>query len=130
MRKAVFILASLLIFFTACKQEDNQEELAGKAAELYYSYLMHGNYNAFIDGTYRSDSLRPAYREQLIENLKMFALQMQEEHKGIDRFAVNSVKIDTANHTVAAFINIVYRDSIKEQILLPMIRKEGVWYMK
>lgn len=128
--RTVFLVISFLILLAACKKDDNQEELVGKAAAVYYSYLVNGNYDAFIGGTYRSDSLRPFYRQQLIENLKMFAAQQKEEHGGIDRFAVSAVKIDTASHTADAFIDIVYRDSLKEQILLPMIRKDDIWYMK
>ena len=45
----------------------NPNELAVRAAKVYYDYLIAGNFEAYVDGFYRPDSIPGSYREQLID---------------------------------------------------------------
>ena len=71
MRKILIVLCSLLLLFSCKKQEKDAAEIVGKTAKIYYDYLLHDNYEAFVDGSFRPDSIPPSYREQLIANAKI-----------------------------------------------------------
>ncbi len=128
MRKIIMFAICLLV--AACKKEINHEEIAANAAQQYYSYLMNGDYEAFVDGTYRADTIRPAYRQQLLDNMKMFVAQQQEEHQGIKSFTVKRVELDSLITKADVFLILTYGDSCKEEVLLPMVQHEGLWYLR
>ncbi len=105
-------------------------ELAGQAAKVYYEQLLKGDYDSFVDGTYRPDSIPPDYRRQLVDNAKMFVGRQQDEHQGIKRVQVVSAVADTAHHTATVFLGLAYGDSVAEQVAVPMVEHGGVWYMQ
>ncbi len=129
MRKIITLFAICLLL-AACKKEINHEEIVANAAQQYYSYLMNGDYEAFVDGTYRADTIRPAYRQQLLDNMKMFVAQQQEEHQGIKSFTVKRVELDSLITKADVFLILTYGDSCKEEVLLPMVQHEGLWYLR
>lgn len=102
----------------------------GNTARQYYSYLLEGNYDAFVDGCYQKDSIRREYRNQLIDNAKMFVGQQNTERKGIKSFDLVSAKVDTASHTANVFLKLNYGDNSTEQVVLPMVEVDGLWYMR
>lgn len=129
MRKAL-LFALAAVFMIACKKDVNYEELVSNAAKQYYTYLLEGNYDAFVDGCYREGTIREAYRSQLVDNAKMFVGQQKVEHQGIKTVEVVSAKVDTAAHSANVFLNLKYGDNTSEQIVLPMVEKENIWYMR
>ena len=122
--------AVLLLLSCESKKEDNQAEIAGNAARQYYSYLMAGDCGAFVDGTCRKDSIRKEFRDQLIDNARMFVAQQQDEHKGIKAVEVKRVDIDTMRTRAEVFLVLTYGDKTNEQVLVPMVKSDGLWYMK
>ena len=130
--KKVFGFAVLLVFvgFVWSCSKAKPEELVAKTAEQYYSYLLNGDYEAFVDGCYQPDTIRKAYRLQLVENAKMFIDQQRKEHEGIQAFQVVDVQIDTAAHTANVFIDLTFGNGTNEQILLPMVQKDDLWMMR
>ena len=125
------MLLSLLGIFCACsKKEIKPEEMALRMAKVYYEQLLSGDYASFVDGMSYNDTVVPAYREQLITNMKMYIGQQKKEHQGIKQVLPLRAVHDTVNHTFNAFLMMCYNDSTKEQVVVPMVEKEGVWLMK
>ena len=101
-----------------------------KAALHYYQQLLNGDYAAFVDATYRPDSLPSTYRSQLILNAKMFIEQQQNEHDGLKSVVVAHATIDEAQHTGNAFLTFRYGDGSSEQVVVPMVEHDGAWYLR
>jgi len=131
MRKSFFtivvVVAAMLV--AGCRN-DNQGELAARTAKLYYDALLEGRYEQFVDGTYHKDSLRPQYRQQLIDNARMFVGQQKDEHRGIREVRVSDFKLDSITTDCNVFLVFAYGDSTSEEVLVPMTEKDGVWLMK
>ena len=123
----VVVVAAMLV--AGCRN-DNQGELAARTAKLYYDALLEGRYEQFVDGTYHKDSLRPQYRQQLIDNARMFVGQQQDEHRGIREVRVSDFKLDSITTDCNVFLVFAYGDSTSEEVLVPMTEKDGVWLMK
>ena len=125
------MLLSLLGIFCACsKKEIKPEEMALRMAKVYYEQLLSGDYASFVDGMSYNDTVVPAYREQLITNMKMYIGQQEKEHQGIRQVLPLRAVQDTVSHTVNAFLMMCYNDSTKEQVVVPMVEKGGIWMMK
>lgn len=129
--KKIIVFGCILLSLFGCKHIFNDPaKPVGKAALHYYQQLLDGNYAAFVDATYRPDSLPSTYRSQLVLNAKMFIEQQQNEHNGLKSVAVAHATIDEAQHTGNAFLTFTYGDGSSEQVVVPMVEHDGVWYLR
>ena len=108
----------------------NGGELAGRAAKLYYEQLLKGQYEAFLGGENRSEKLPDSYRKQLLTNLRQFIEQQKKEHEGIDSVSLASSVFSEKDSTASAFLLFHYGDKTTEQVVVPMLKKHGVWMMR
>ena len=69
-------------------------------------------------------------RVLLVGYALMFVCLLQEEHRGIRQVKVAEAQVDTARHRGDVFLVLSYGDSTSEQIVVPMVCQDGVWYMK
>jgi len=121
------ILSCLLLL--GCSRPD-PGEVAARAAKQFYDYLLEGKYDAFVDGQYREGEIPQGYREQLITNAQMFVGQQKNKHRGIKEVRVVNAKVDTALHSANVFLVFTYGDSTNEEICVPMLEHEGIWYLR
>ena len=128
MKKLLYIVFIALVI--ACAKEIDQGEVAARVAKHYYDTLVAGHYDAFLEGTYQQDSIPKRYRDLLLDNAKMFIAQQNKEHQGIKEITIRSATIDTLHHTGNAFLMFSYGDKTKEQVIVPMVERGGVWYMR
>ena len=129
--KKIIVFGCILLSLFGCRHIFNDRaKPVGKAALHYYQQLLDGNYAAFVDATYRPDSLPSTYRSQLVLNAKMFIEQQQNEHNGLKSVAVAHATIDEAQHTGNAFLTFTYGDGSSEQVVVPMVEHDGVWYLR
>lgn len=106
------------------------EEIALQAAKVYYDRLLQGDYDAYVDGTLHGDSVPSAYRQQMVLNMQMFMERQEREHGGISTVTPLRAVMDSSTNTVNAFLTILYADSVQEEIVVPMMEREGVWYIR
>ncbi|MBQ6210200.1 MAG: hypothetical protein IJK42_10590 [Prevotella sp.] len=130
MRNIIYVFcAFLLASLYACGGKD-PGEVAAHAAKQYYDYLLQEKYDAFVDGQYRPDAIPSSYREQLIANAKMFMGQQSKEHRGIKEVRIVNAQADTARHAANVFLLFAYGDSTSEEVNVPMVEHEGIWYLR
>lgn len=125
-----FLFLALLLGQTACREQVDPAQMAAVAAKGYYDLLLEGDYEAYVDGFHYPDSIPASYREQLVDNARMFMDTQREAHKGIKRVEVVTATADTASHSANVFLLFVYGDSLKEQVLVPMVESRGAWKMR
>lgn len=137
MRILILIISAFLFVCSCSKKQMQQEDIALQAAKVYYDHLLQGNYDAFIDGVLRTDTLPSDYRTQLRLNLKQYIETAEKENKGISRVEALRAKCDTLKLsndsniiTAQAFIAICYNDSTREEVVVPMVYKAGIWYLR
>lgn len=126
-----FMILSIELVFASCKKETpDPGYFAGIAAKGYYDLLLEGKYNDFVAGYNQPNRIPKGYHEQLLLNAQMFMEQQQEEHKGLAGIHVLHAKADTARHVADVFLQMVYGDSTKEQVVVPMVLVHGDWKMR
>lgn len=146
MFRNIFLSLCALLSLAACSDDGpHPEDVALQAAKAYYDQLLHDDYDSFVEGTLKGDTLVPSdFREQLLLNARQYSEQLHELHNGISRIEAVRATCDTVivqglkNHegndsTVRianAFLAIHFADSTREEIVVPMIELRNVWYMK
>ena len=126
----------LLAVLAACGNA-TKEELAALAAKGYYDHLIHGEYEQFYegmdqrtlpDGTALSDEA--AYRSQMLDNLRQFMARQEQEHRGVLEVRVSNATTDTVQQVTNVFLVLCFGDSTNEEIVVPMVERNGAWRMK
>ena len=142
MNKSLIILGVILSLMgvAACSSDVSQEQRAMTTAKKYYEQLVAGDYEGFVESTVISqDSLPADYKEQLVLNAKMYMERMQDEHHGIRSVKAIRAQVDTLKApgsdeigviTAQAYISLGFADSTKEEVLVPMVLKDDVWYLR
>ena len=128
MKKLFYFFVALLA--VACSSGPDPGEVAAQAAKEYYTQLLAGKYEHYVDGVYRPDSIPPSYRRQLIDNAKMFVGQQKDERRGILDVRVVNAVADTTKRSANVFLIFAYGDSTSEEVVVPMVQHRGVWYMR
>ena len=128
MRKLVYLI--LIVIVVACSTGVSREEQAALAAKGYYTHLVKGEYEQFVEGRLMADSLPADYRSQLIEGYKQFVAQQVEARKGIHEVSVSRAYTDSLAGYTNVLLLLCYGDSTTEEIVVPMVERDGRWMMK
>ena len=126
-------LLSLLLalgLWAGCSSQPTPEELAGEAAKEYYERLAAGDCEAFLSGRADAELLPADYRRQLLQVCEQYVRQQEKSHGGIASVVLSSARRDTLQHLTQAFLLLTFRDSVCEEIVVPMIECNGQWRMK
>ena len=125
------LVVPMALALSACSNSGpTPADLAGQAAKIYYAYLVEGKCEAWVDGFWQPDSIPGSYRQQLVDNARMYLAQQQEEHGGIDSVNLVRAEADTAHHTGHAYLTLCYRNKEREEIVVPMVLVHGLWMMR
>ena len=128
MRKLVYLI--LIVIVVACSTGVSREEQAALAAKGYYTHLVQGEYEQFVEGRVMADSLPADYRSQLIEGYKQFVAQQLEARKGIQEVSVSRAYTDSLAGYTNVLLMLCYGDSTTEEVVVPMVERNGRWMMK
>ena len=108
-----------------------KEELASLAAKGYYEHLIHGEYEQFYEGMDQREFTSEAdYRSQMLDNLRQFMARQEKEHHGILEVRVSNAATDTVQQFTNVFLVLCFGDSTNEEIVVPMVERNGSWRMK
>ncbi len=132
MRKAWWALcaACVLIWCAAGCSKTDPAQLAAHTAKCYYDYLLDGKYGDFVAGLYYEGEMNDVYRTQLEDNAKMFIAQLKKWRSGLVAVDIDSAAYENDTHSAQVFLVFHYGDSTRERLLVPMVEKEGVWFMR
>ena len=132
MKKCFFFLLIVLGSVLSCKQEaPSAEDAVMQQAQQYYQSLLKGEYDAFLSGIDGADSLPAVYREQLMANTCQFVDVQQQQRGGmVSVEAIRAVIDSTATTHADAFLLICFGDSTREEVVVPMVERQGKWLMR
>ena len=126
MRKLICLV--VLAIVAACSNP-TKEELASLAAKGYYQHLIDGDYDHFLEGREFADSLPADYRSQLIDGYSQFMAQ-QQARGGIREVRISRAFTDSTQQYTSVLLMLCYGDSTTEEVVVPMVERDGRWMMK
>ena len=130
MRKFAYIAILIIIVCGAACSNPTREELASLAAKGYYQHLIDGDYDHFIEGHVMADSLPNDYRSQLNDAFAQFLAQQTSSRGGIREVRVSRAFTDSTQNYTSVLLMLCYGDSTTEEVVVPMIERDGRWMMK
>ena len=126
-----FLCAVLAMAFSSCGETPVEtEKVVATTAKLYYEYLLQGKFEDFVGGIDHHVPAGEAYDKQLVDNAKLFVKRQEILHDGLVRIDVSDAEVDVDAHTANAFLVFSFADSTSEQVVVPMVERDGVWLMR
>lgn len=132
MRKRIGIVLAplILLVFPGCSKP-TPEELASLAAKGYYDHLIHHEYEKFFEGMELRELMEQEdYRSQLLDGFRQFMAQQQTAHGGIREVGIVRAKTDSTRQCTDVFLTLCFGDSTNEEIVVPMVERNGCWRMR
>ncbi len=134
MRKSLVGIVGIFVFLgmlgMSCGNP-TAEEMASLAAKGYYEHLIHGEYEQFLQGKVGLNKhSEQEYWNQLRDNCHQFVHQQEQAHRGIHEVRVVNAKTDTLQKYTNVFMMLCFGDSTNEEIVVPMVERDGRWYMR
>ena len=77
-----------------------------------------------------ADGYPESYRQQLVINAKQYMAGMRTRHSGVSDIVVTRAETDTLGGYTNVFMLITFADSIREEIVVPMVKRGNEWKMK
>jgi len=131
MRTSGFLLMAILLLCGCSRQGQSPEEQAGIAAKEYYDRLLAGDIDAFLNGKADIDSVPADYRSQMYAACEQYKKELDETHGGVAAITVSNARKDsTQQMMMQAFLLLNFRDSTKEEIIVPMVQRGEVWKLR
>ena len=125
--KKLIACCLLFVVFFVCSCGQYTHKAARKAAEEFYTMLIEGNYQGFVDGYANAESLPEGYRSQLVDAVaQLMATERMRNLTGVVA-TKDSLLEDSAAYVM---LQLNYCDSTSEQVELPLILMEDGWRMK
>lgn len=110
--------------------EVTPEERAAAVAKSCYEALYQGHPELFLDGRDGAGQLPADYRSQLLDAYRQHVSETENNHRGVRSVAVSDCQRDSTLGVMQVFLVVNYGDGTKEEIVTPMVERNGVWLMK
>ena len=131
MRRLVYLfLVIIIIGVASCGGNLTPEEMASLAAKGYYEHLAAGEYDEYLQGVAGCDSAPEDYVAQLRLGAQRYVQRCHQLHHGISEVRVSSVKPDSTLSCTQVFLLLLFADSTREEICVPMVEQNGKWRMR
>lgn len=124
----VFAALMMICVAVSCSETQEKADLVAHTAELYYGYLLAGDVSSFVEGMDGYAQWPDAYKSEMRGNAAMFADRQLKTHGGLR--SVTAERSETDSTVAEVFMAFEYADGTKEQVLVPMVRRRGLWYMR
>ena len=122
-------LLFMLFLLVACGGV-TAEEQASLAAKGYYTHLIKGEYELFLEGKQGAGLLPENYRSQLLDGYRQYVAQQETLHHGIREVRVATARRDTLANYTEVFLILCFGDSTNEEVVVPMEEHQGQWRMR
>lgn len=130
MRKLVYLVLLVSLAQWAACSSPTRKELASLAAKGYYQHLIEGDFDHFLEGRVMADSLPDDYRSQLIDGYSQFLAQQVKARGGINEVRISRAFTDSTQQYTSVLLMLCYGDSTSEEVVVPMVERNGRWMMK
>ncbi|MBO4641664.1 MAG: hypothetical protein J5661_02250 [Bacteroidaceae bacterium] len=131
MKKLAFLFLLLTLLSSACRRDKDAitHERVRQVAEQYFSYLVDGKYDKYVEGMVDADSMPDLYRSQLIDMVAQFVAQQKGNHGGLAFACAMTDSLPDSIHA-HVFLDVHFADSTVERIGMPLRYQNGRWKME
>ena len=98
-------------------------------AEMYGHYI-NGEFSVYVDQMESLDHTTEAYRSQMADLFKQRHRAQVEENGGPVACRLMNVKTNANGTYAEVYVEVTFKDSSYEEIMLPMVRVDDIWRLR
>jgi len=121
-----------LISLFSCSEEQGDtftNEFVQQAAQHYYTLFIQGKAKEYVEGMAGFETFSEDYKEQ-IQNVIAQSAKELDRKGGVVRVKALSDTIYVADSTAYVYLDLVFADSVHEQVGVSMAFHQGCWRIK
>jgi hypothetical protein len=122
----------MLAILAGCsrKQEDAfTDESVQQAAQRYYAYFVNGDAKQYVEGMADYQTFSEDYVRQM-QDVITHASNELARRGGVVRVEALVDSLYEADSTACVFLDLVFPDSVHEQVGVPMVFQKSKWRIK
>ena len=123
---------SLVAFLASCTKtapDTFSHESVQQAAQRYYTYFVNGDAKQFVEGMADSQTFPEDYTRQMQDVIAQAAKELARKGEVV-RVEALSDSLYAADSTAYVFLDLVFADSVHEQVGVPMVFQKSKWRVK
>lgn len=130
------MLVASISMLMACHKDDAAQtvrdgRLRNEDVEEMYRPYLRGEYDVYVAQMESLDDKPESYRQEMAMLMKQRHRQQEEDHSGGPLSCrVKKLEFDADSTFCSAFLLVTYMDTTEEEILLPLVRKNGQWRLR
>lgn len=129
-REALSVLVLVSLFCCSPEQGDTfTSESAQQAAQRYYTLYTQGKAKECVEAMADAESFSPEYKEMLQDVFAQGAKELGRKGS-VACVEATSDTLYVADSTAYVYLDLVFTDSVHEQVTLPMVFKKGEWRLR
>jgi len=133
MKKSVLFILTVSVFLAlACSRSGDRftHKSARDAAQRFYSELIEGRYEKFVEAQDYADSMPQSYHEQMSAVMKLHVLNIKGKRGGIISAEATADTLIECDSSACVFLNVLFSDSLTEQICIPLVFRQNRWKLR
>ena len=87
-------------------------------------------YDEFLSSRADMTNLPDSYREQMVDAYRMYIDTERRTHRGISSAVATRAEMDSTLSLMQVFVMLTFADSTQEEVVVPMVRRDGQWKMR
>ena len=129
MKKLLIPLCFGIFFVVACSRKGDSltHDSARQAAERYFTMLLDGRYEEYVNGLVDTDTMPDDMRSQMVDLMAQF-MKQQSLNRGL--LSVTATSDTIQDSTAYVFLDVLYGDSVSEQVGMPLRFVGDRWRME
>ena len=126
------LLLLAFLFLASCTKTNPDtfsDESVQQAAQRYYTYFINGDAKQYVEGMADSQNFTEDYSMQMQDVITHASKELSKRGRVV-RVEALSDSLYTADSTAYVFLDLVYADSVHEQVGVQMAFQQGCWRIK
>ena len=128
-RGLYLLLVAFLASCTKTAPDTFSHESVQQAAQRYYTYFVNGDAKQFVEGMADSQTFPEDYTRQMQDVIAQAAKELDRKGEVV-RVEALSDSLYAADSTAYVFLDLVFADSVHEQVGVPMVFQKSKWRVK
>jgi hypothetical protein len=101
---------------------------ARRAAEYFYSLLVKGDAKMYVDNMSQSSEMDSCKYSQFVDLIDQFLYEEKEIRGGI--LVANATEDKMIDTISMVYLDVLFGDSTREEIMLPLVYSRGRWWLR
>ena len=132
MKHARILFLSLVALVASCTKtapDTFSHESVQQAAQRYYTYFVNGDAKHYVEGMADSQTFPEDYTRQMQDVIVQAAKELARKGEVVSVEALSD-SLYAADSTAYVFLDLVFADSVHEQVGVPMVFQKSKWRVK